>query len=64
MRTRRREDATRTFRSNAESGSDGGALALLAICGMVVAVGLLVATLDRLGTPVPMMRAVAADAAY
>jgi hypothetical protein len=48
--------------SNAEGHDDGGALALIAICGMVVAVGLLVATFDRLGTLVPMARTVAVQA--
>lgn len=52
----------RKVRSDADSRSDGGALALLAICGMVVAVGLLIATLDRLGTLVPMVRTVAVQA--
>ncbi len=56
----------RTVRSKAESRSDGdgGALALLAICGMVVAVGLMVATFDRLGTLVPMARAAATQAVH
>lgn len=45
--------------SNAEDHGDGGALALIAICGMVVAVGLLAATFDRFGTLVPMARTVA-----
>jgi hypothetical protein len=47
--------------SNAEF-RDGGALALIAICGMVLAVGLLVATVDRLGTLVPMARTAAVQA--
>lgn len=47
--------------SNAEDHG-GGALALIAICGMVVAVALLVATLDRLGTLVPMAHTVAVRA--
>lgn len=53
-----------TVRSKAESRSDGGTLALLAICGMVVAAALMVATLDRLGALVPMARAAATQAAY
>jgi|DewCreStandDraft_4_1066084.scaffolds.fasta_scaffold07977_9 hypothetical protein len=47
---------------NAGSGSDGGALALMAICGTVVAVALVLATFDRLGTLVPMARTVAVQA--
>jgi hypothetical protein len=38
----------------------GGALALFAICGLVVAVGLMAATVDRLGALAPTQCATAA----
>lgn len=50
--------------SNAGGRSDGGALALIAICGTVVAVALVVAAFDRLGTLVPMARTVAVQAMH
>jgi hypothetical protein len=50
--------------SNAEGRNDGGALALIAICGLVVAAGLLLAAFDRLATLVPMARTVAVQAMH
>ena len=48
--------------SKAGSRGDGGALALIAIFGTVVAVALALATFERLGTLVPMARTVAVQA--
>jgi hypothetical protein len=59
------EDETmRTSGSNTTSNDDGGALALIAICGMIVAFGLLTATVERLGALVPMVRTVAVQATH
>ncbi len=54
----------RTDRSTAPGPGDGGALALLASCGMVAAVLLIAATCERLGTLVPMARVAATQTAH